>query len=327
MGDAAVTGVALRCLAIVVLTLVAGAALAQDWITNSYDDGSYFTGALSPIDGPGFTLVCGERSPQGLSGAQTGNNEPDITGPNAFRLYLSETDIGPPGPQLAGRQDVLVVIATTGYRLPPIIWNELFNTWETNVPARDPVFAAIAAQTSFELRSDRGSHIVPARGFSDALGQLTTYCQSMFAAIGLPWAGSVPAPGRTAMRQAAHAHILAGCGGGVLDQSDAFLFGEIDGDGIEDVVLDWRGVRCAGPTPYPYCGASNCSVDVFLSSLFPRKQRPEGLLALGARLFPLTNGNMGVGMYGGLSACRKVFGTNDCEFQYYWNGSGLARLN
>lgn len=334
MGDATVSrgARAWPLVPMLVFALVAAPVAAQDWASNSYDDGSFFSGALGPVDGPGFTLVCGERSPQGLSPAQTGNTEPEITRRNAFRLYLDQADIGPPSPNFDSRQDVLAVIGTTGYRLPLVRWNELYSTWETDIPANDPMLAAISGQAAFELRSDTGSHLVSARGFAEGLGQLTSYCLSMFASIGQPWAGTVtgtatgPAPG--AMRQAAQAHVQAGCRIGVLEQhADAILTGDIDGDGAEDVVLDWRGVRCAGSMAQPFCGASNCSVDIFLSSQYPRSGQPEGWLALGARLIPLTNGNMGVGMYGSLSACNSAFGRVDCEFQYYWNGSSLTRLN
>lgn len=309
----------------IVLILYAAAAWAQDWAMNQYDDGSFFAGSLSPIDGPGFTLLCGERSPQGLSPRVTGNTEPDISDRNAFLVYLSAQDIGAPGAIEAGRNDVLVVIGTTGYRLPQVTWNELFGTWQTTIGAGDPMFAAIAQVPRFELRSDRNSHFVSSQGFATGFNDLLGYCQAMFSAVGMPWAGA--APGQQSMRQAAQARIISGCNGAVAGQDDPFLVGDVDGDGVEDVLLRWRAVQCAGRMPRPYCGASQCSADLFLSSQYARRGKPEYLLGLGMRLFPLTNGRMGIGVGGGLGDCRRNFGRDDCEYQYYWNGSKLARMN
>lgn len=328
MGVVAVTGARgyLAGLA-AVLILLPLAALAQDWSLRKFDDGSFFSASIAPIDGPEFTLLCGERSPQGLSAAQTGNVESDITPPDAFRLFLSERDIGPPGASAASRRDVLIVAGSTGYRLSGVTWNELYGSWQVDLPANDPAFAAIAGQSRFELRFNGGAHPVSAIGFDAALSRLTGYCRSMFAAIGKPWATAAPAAAAPlSMRQAAEGDILKGCGGPATKAPGAILTGEIDGDGREDVVLDWRAVTCTLGPPRPFCGASMCSADVYLSALYPRKVKPEPLLALGVRLQPLTNGNDAVAVGGSLSSCQRAFGKPACEFLWYWTGADLARL-
>lgn len=304
-----------------------GESRAQAWQFNASDDGSFFVGGAGPETGPGFFLVCGERSPQGLSPGQTGNMEPDITPPDSFRVYLNVDDIGPPNDQMQTRSDVLIVVGTTGYRFPQINWNELFATWETDVQATDPMFQVIAAQPSFELRSNTASEIVTANGFGRALAQLTTYCQSMFASIGLPWSSvtATPTP-RATMRQIAEAAVRTGCGGLANTDAKAFLSGDIDGDSEPDIVVDWNNITCTGGYPRPFCGASMCSANVYLSAAFPSRQRPEELLAQGVRLVPLDNGNMGVATGGSLASCQ-AHGTGGCEFIWYWNGQDLVSLN
>ena len=306
----------------------AGAARAQDWVVNRYDDGSFFQGTLAPTGGPGFSVVCGERSARGLSPQQTGNMEPDITRPNAFRLFLSPEDVGFPAAEAGlSRDDVLVVIGTTGYRFAYWTWNELYGSWETDLPADDPVFAAIAGQAAFELRFDGGAQQVASRGFASGLEELRGYCRAMFAAVGRFWAGAAPAGPGPSMADLARRRIAAGCGAGVRDQAGAIQTGEIDGDGHPDAVLDWRAVRCAGGIERPYCGASQCSAEVFLSSVTPLRGAPEDFLGLSLRLIPLSNGAMGLGLGGGWGDCERRFGRGDCEFQYYWNGRDLVPLN
>ena len=127
------------------------------------------------------------------------------------------------------------------------------------------------------------------------------------------------------MRQIAESNIWKGCGGAAHIEPDAFLTGDIDGDGVPDVVLDWRSVQCQGSMRYPFCGASTCTADVYLSSAYHRTGYPEALLALGVRLQPLSNGAMAVAVGGTLSDCYAV-GKDSCEFLFYWNGYDLVKL-
>ena len=103
------------------------------------------------------------------------------------------------------------------------------------------------------------------------------------------------------------------------------LAGNIDGDGAEDIVLNWDEIDCLAGPARPFCGASACAADVFLSMQFPRTRKPETLLAQGVSLQPLSNGNDGVQVGGTLNACLKR-GFEACEFLYYWDGYGLREL-
>jgi hypothetical protein len=333
MGSTALTdahAVMLRLICAAVFLTSTCAANAQSWQFNPFDDGSYFSAHIAPNQ-PGFTLLCGERSPQGVSPSVTGNFEPDITPPDALRLYLSDQGIGPPGPGFETRDDVLFVIGTQGYRLRQLRWNELYANWQTDLPANDGVFRAIAAEPVVELRSKNGSLLVPMDGFTSAYRQLRDHCVTMFAAIGNPWTGPAGAPVEVAptggaMQQAAENAIALGCNGGATRSPGTFLTGDIDGDGIDDVVLDWRAVACLSGQAYPYCGASQCSADVFLSSTFSRRGQPYNFLALGVRLQQLDNGNMAVALGGSLSTCSRL-GQSACEVFFYWNGYDLVALN
>lgn len=299
-------------------------AQTSEWQFRSFDDGSFFTGSIVPSDDRDLMFLCGERSPQGLTALQTGNMEPDITPRDSLRLYMSDKLIGRHDGVTRGRQDVLIVVGVTGYRLPVVNWNELFSTWEVDLPATDPVLSAVAAEAEFEVRSAAGTRIITANGFRRARATLTEHCQAMFTAIGQPWSSVAPAvAAQVTMRQVAEAAIQSGCGGPATTGPKTFLSGEIDGDGVEDVVVFWNDITCSRGYPRPFCGASMCSAKLFISSRHARGARPEDLLAQAVWLQPLSNGNMGVVTVGSLAMCQN---RPNCEFIWYWNGNEIVQL-
>lgn len=314
-------------LAPVLALLAAGPVAAQgaQWQFQSFDDGSYFTGAIGPSDDSGITFLCGEKSPQGLSPYQTGNMEPDITPRDSLRLFIGEGLLGRQDGMTEARQDVLIVAGDTGYRLPVVTWDELFWAWVVDLPATDPMFAAIGGQAQVELRSAAGTQRLTASGFAAAHDSLIAYCQSMFTIIGQPWSSSTAAAVAppVSMRQEAEAGVRAGCGGPAQFGEQALLAGDIDGDGAEDAVVFWEGLTCSGGYPRPFCGASMCSVQIYLSSRRGRGGNPDELLAQAVRLQPLSNGNMGVATVMSLVSCQ---GRPGCEIIWYWNGTGMVQL-
>lgn len=316
----------LRAFIGLIALVLGGQAGAQtpEWRLQTYDDGAYFSGAISVTSDRDVKLLCGERSARGLSGEQVGNMEPDITRRDSLRLYLGEGVLGAYDGVTQQRQDVLLVVGATGYRLPVVQRNELYSSWEADLPATDAVFAAIAAQPEFEIRSSTGSRTVTARGFQTAHGALTGHCQTMFTAIGKPWS-SVPAAAApvVSMRDVAQASIRSGCGGPARMEPTALHSGDIDGDGLEDVVVFWNGITCSAGYPRPFCGASSCSAEFFVSSLHARGVQPKELLTQGVRMQPLSNGNMGVVTIGTAPTCQS---RANCEFTWYWNGRALALL-
>lgn len=300
-------------------------AQTTEWRFQSFDDGSFFTGSIVPSDDSDLMFLCGERSPQGLTALQTGNMEPDITPRDSLRLYMNDKLIGSHDGVTQERQDVLLVVGATGYRLLGVNWNDLYSTWEVDLPATDPVFSVIAEQASFEVRSNGGTRVIASKGFGKAHATLTEHCQSMFTAIGQPWNSVAPAAApKPSMRRVAEAAIQSGCGGPATMGPKTFLSGEIDGDGTEDVVVFWNEITCTGGYPRPFCGASACSAQVFVSSGHARGDRPEDLLAQAVWLQPLSNGNMGIVTVGRLATCQN---RPNCEFTWYWNGHEIVRLD
>lgn len=312
----------MRLALILWLCFGAGSVAAQVWQFRSGDDGSFFRASVSQEAGVEMSLVCGERSPRGLSPEVTGNMEPDITAPGRVKLYLGETAIGPPEYYPDIRDDVELVAGRSAYPLRALEYNELFGTWEADLEADHPIFAAMAEAPEFELRSRVGYVPGTTAGFAPSFKQFGAFCSSMFAVIGHPWPGSDGEAG--AMKAAAEASILSGCNGQAAREEGYLLTGNIDGDGQEDIIVDWSKVECQTSYPRPFCGASTCSANVFLSSAYIRAGRPEELLAQGVRLVPLTNGNEAVAVGGSLSAC--VERGPGCEFLYWWDGETLRRL-
>ena len=307
--------------------LFPGVLAAQGWQLQTSDDGSYFAGFLNAPAGVEISLVCGERSPQGLSPQETGNMEPDISAPNTLILYIGMGHIPAPQSEFK-RQDVIISTGAQGYRIPELIWNELFGTWEARVAAQDALLQSMAASPGFEIITNEGRQPIPAAGFATGYDQLLGYCQSMFESSGISWDGTPPQPreqsdGGVDMRRVAEGTMVEGCNGDATTGENYLLSGDIDGDGIEDVVLDWREVECVNAPARPFCGASMCSADVFISSDYPVTGQPKNLLALGVKLIPLNNGNTGIITGGSMGQCN-ADGRNPCEYLYYWDGSDLA---
>lgn len=314
-------------LALAALILTTGAGMAQGWQLRTFDDGSFFSAAISPSERGGPAFLCGERSPRGLSPQVTGNTEPDITAPGVLRLNLGDDHIGQSTGDGQPRGDVIIVAGGQGWRLPAIRMNELYGTWEADLADGDAMLAAMATGGPFEVQSRAGQVPIPHSGFAEALAGLRAHCRHMFASIGKPWPGATSSE-QTAnsgtMAQVAEAAIERGCNGPAERLAGYLLTGNIDGDGQEDAVLDWGSVTCLTSHPRPFCGASMCSADVYLSAQFPRTGQPEGLLGLGVRLQPLSNGAMAVATGGSLSMCQPQGGA--CELLYWWNGAALVGL-
>jgi hypothetical protein len=53
--------------------------------------------------------------------------------------------------------------------------------------------------------------------------------------------------------------------GGKPDTDAMLSVADVNGDGVEDWVVDYSRLRCAG-TPNPFCGSGGCSLQIFLGS-------------------------------------------------------------
>ncbi|URF49722.1 hypothetical protein M8007_11545 [Dinoroseobacter shibae] len=316
----------LSSLAAAVLTLTGTAVCAETWNLRSHDDGSFFLHSMSGPAGS-FALECGEKSVRGLSPLQTGNTTPRVTRADALRIGFGSATLGLPRSE-GSRSDVMLVVGRAGFQLPELIWDELDGSWGAELSATDPAFTEIAQAEVFGIytASDAQMRTLSAVGFGSVHARLLQSCAAGFAAIGQPWVVGLPEPAAPWQANGTEARartaLTEGCNGAFDLEPSALLRGQIDGDGIEDVVLDWGSVTCRSGPARPFCGAAMCSVDVFLSA---RSGAPETLLALGVRLQPLSNGLQGVATGGSLAMCQDR-GGGSCEFLWYWTGTGLEEL-
>lgn len=322
-------GLTLRFLTVLAALLTWAGMAGAGWQALNSDDGAYFYGVA---DGGAVDLMCIGRSAQGLNPALVDAHE---TAPTAdFTLRLEFTNQFLPITDTYERHDVVIWTDRGGVRLPRVVWDELYSVWSVSLSMTDPLILSLFDAGRLVLGAEAGPFFeVPVDGLAAALEAAMGHCVANYRRMGL----TVPpelsrfqgaaAPGAQggSMAGIAEQAIQRGCEGGARREDGYLLRGDLDGDAIEDVVLDWGAVACLNGYPRPFCGASQCSADVFLSQLYPQKGQPEGLLALGVSLVPLSNGQMGVLLAGNLSACRSV-GMNACESIWYWNGVDIVKL-
>jgi hypothetical protein len=104
------------------------------------------------------------------------------------------------------------------------------------------------------------------------------------------------------------------------------LRANLDGDGAPDYVIAWDAITCAGPVPRPYCGASQCAVDLFVSSAFRPGARPETIYAAAVSIGPGPGGLDVLQLAGRLANCREPDAPTDCIFHWAWRNGTLERI-
>lgn len=319
-----------------IFALLASSAQA-DWRGRAVDNGAFFYG-VAGSEQTGLTVMCIGRSAQGLDPVSVDAHETAPTANFSMRFEFAPRLI-PQGTAQTRRTDLLAWTDTGGVRLPPAILNELNSVWEFELPMTDAFVSALFSTNRLVIGPQSGPHYeLTTSGMAAALTTAFTYCLENYARMGLPipptLSAFVPnvqqqpddagliAP--SAMDVAAQNYIQRQCNGRAQHGPNAVLRGEIDGDGVTDVVLNWRDISCLNGGRL-FCGASQCSVDVFLSQLFPRKGRPEQMLGVGISLQPLSNGSSAVAIGGSLSSCRQ-FNLNACDGLWYWTGASFEHL-
>ncbi|MEQ3708364.1 MAG: hypothetical protein ABNH38_07755 [Tateyamaria sp.] len=312
------------------------------WVARTADDGALFYG-LAVAEGTGFAVRCNGPSRQGLPAVSVGAHEEARTDPFHLIYSLRPPLMAAPATGYQ-RSDVVIWSGGTGYRLPPTIWNELDGEWQVQVGMTDALSLSLMTSADVVVGPEAGPHTrVTTDQMNQSVAEAMAFCVAEYRRAGLP----VPAPLDQFWPQAnnslladdtaptipdgmvdyARAHIRDGCSGPAQIEDSAILLGEIDGDGQEDAVVNWGRITCAQGVPRPFCGASMCSADVYLSSAYARIGGPLNLLALGVQLQPLTNGLQGVSLGGSLSMCDAAGQTGGaCNFIWYWNGVELVQL-
>lgn len=96
-------------------------------------------------------------------------------------------------------------------------------------------------------------------------------------------------------------------------EGEAVITGDFDGDGQRDILFLWERVRCTNaPSAVSaigagFCGMHNCSVDVYLSSVYQPGGWPQALLShtgIPIEVFDI----------GGRPALRTFYAGGDCAF-------------
>ncbi len=115
-------------------------------------------------------------------------------------------------------------------------------------------------------------------------------------------------------------HLAAQCGGGYDVDVGHVQSADMDGDGIQDFVLNWAGMQCgAADFGATGCGAGGCLIDVFLSAqgYVPSEQ----MLGALADVVIDTQGRIGLLLSGTPFVCAD----GACDSPFYWNGVSLSQ--
>jgi hypothetical protein len=131
---------------------------------------------------------------------------------------------------------------------------------------------------------------------------------------------SLPAPVQAAVRESreACAPDKATLGKGFVQRRD------VNGDGVEDYVLDYAAFDCGGSSTY-FCGSSGCLTQVFASLKGGRyaKVLDENVQDI---QFKQIKGRAAllIGLHG--SGCGRA-GAAPCHMTLYWNGERFSPAN
>lgn len=257
--------------------LSGGAAGASGWeLARGDDQGIFFASAEIP----------------GVIGFRCGGQHASRSGPFPMMYQDSITDPGMVQMSLfqdafaqlhdeVGHPDARLAVDGIGHSLRDIQYTDYHGGYWQQFATTDPLMAALRIGqevTLWEHGTLRGA--VPTRGMNAAIGGMIDYCAAGWAGQPLPGqAGSVPrfslnpapaapaaAPAPTSAVDRLTAWMDRICPQGMRRATGALYYDhDLDGDGLEDAVLDPRGMTCNGQ--YTLCGQVHCETPVFLSSV------------------------------------------------------------
>lgn len=267
-----------------------------------------------------LTIRCAAPDPAAASPGQAGT-------PYNAKLELSGALFAP---DAAGdRMTATLVPDDTGYRFPDSVFDAERNLWPLPVAMADPSLLATLQSNRMVLHNGRGkAWQFSTEGLEAAVSATFHACIEGWRAQDhtIPPALAGFAPPKTALALADHAlpktiaqRVAVACNGPFEFDPATLLTGLIDGDQATDYVLNWNDVRCTSGLARPLCGAANCSIDVFLSSLGYRYRERDALLGIAPALVPLSNGRMGITMSGTGGIC----GGGRCNRPFWWDGTRL----
>lgn len=338
--------------------LCAGSAAAQEWTANTFDTGALIHGAaIAP--GGSFVLSCTAPSPQGRPLVETGDHESLRTDAPfglavSFTIELVDPlqseDNNLPAPQMT--------LDGQSYALPAMQYSDFYGVWSGISSMETPGFLELFQATELVVDPGRGTaYRYPVAGLSAALDIAFGPCLERWFDLGNPLppriqayvidgvapdqpvptpvplsgpvavnlpAGLSPAPRfelPDVAPQAAFDHVVNQCQGAFdIVDPEAVVATDLDGDGVADYILNYTGVSCAGGlTGRAFCGAANCSIEVFLSSRGYRA--PDAFL--GTDLQPVIGpqGRSGLVLSGTPFLCADGF----CDTPFYWTGTDFVQ--
>lgn len=263
------------------LAALASPALAQSWESRTVDNGSLLFGTAR-LEGAGVFFSCTAPSPAGVPLMETGSHESHRNDPFEMTVQVSDSLFEWTDPY---RQDNVVIgIGNVGYQLPPIHLDELVGSG-VYLSMTDQLVLALPDAQGLVFATGQGPvHEWTTDGLGDALRTALGYCANRWIAMGHPapagltqmLAGAMPSTPSPAPAQPATPSDLppiiaqrvsqaCGSAGYTFDHGLGLGQADFDGDGLMDYIFSGYGLRCYQGLN-PYCGASNCTVDVLLSS-------------------------------------------------------------
>ena len=302
--------------ALLIWIVLATSAASQSWQAKLTRDAAYIAGSVS-YPGLGIGFACHSRAPERGSVINSDWFEASIGKPGQFLIDFS-TALVPSG--MSRRSDLILVVDQTGYRLPSVGWNDMLSSWETSVGVTDALFGALPTASRLILQvGTQQAWELPVNGLGAAVDQARAHCMAAWNGVvfALP-AAPAPAPAAGQPFQLPpqiQAYANGQCNGPARIGVDALQAGDLDRDGIPDVVVDWRDVLCPGESYSGFCGAANCSIDIFVSSR--GYARPFQMLGTSAGIGPGRGGGLVVQVNGTYGLC----GHTGCDAPWVWTGS------
>lgn len=340
-GVASARWVSRLCAAVLCLALLPAATSAQ-WSANTGDGGTYLYGRASDPSGT-LALGCTAPSPQGIPAIETGWHESRTTEPYGLMVEFNDSLFDWSATTVL--PNVVVYLDQTGYRLPPVHLDELLGTGVI-LQMADPMVQALFGATRLVLDPGQGkAYDYDLSGFAPALDQAMIHCITRWLALGhpIPTAltryrieGQPPPPSAAALTAtpapaqafalpptappAADAHIRGLCESDYDVNIDGVQSADFDGDGAGDFIVNWSDITCRGPIgARPFCGAANCQIDIFMSSL--GYAPAPSFLGISTQVVTLPDGRAGFMLGGTPFVCADGF----CDRPWVWTGAEFTQ--
>ncbi|GAB5449173.1 hypothetical protein [Gymnodinialimonas sp.] len=317
----------MKTLAFALLAALAATPIhAQTWTANTFANGSLLFAGVGP-PAPSMAFGCTAPAPENRPLIETGSHESHRTGAFETTVGFFEPLFEWTAPyRISG---IVVTVDDVSYQMPPMELNELQGS-AIYMPMTDPFILSLFTAQSLTFDTGQGTaYAYPVDGLADALREAFGYCNARWMELGnaMPpalaaamggapaLAPSIAAPLPPSIVQRAAGSCMNGTG--TITRQDLET-ADFDGDGQEDFILNHGAVTCTDGRS-GFCGAANCSIDVYLSTL--GYQQPREFLGISAGIVPLADGRTGVQIAGTFSLCGE---TGLCPGPQVWNGSEFA---